>query len=435
MTEQMIIGLGYLWIGILDIGTIMYFMHTFFVRKVSCKTLGAIFCLALAYMWYVNVFLSNVTINGLTSICLILLFTCLYCTTTSQKLLSLFSLSAIFVFSESLGAEVVATAGGITFTNETYHVFFDAFGRYILMATLSKCMGYLLVYILGFFFKKKKMVFEGKKMRIQYIALLVVSLMSYAIIVVTHMEYYHHRISLMLCFLIYVAMIIINVIIYALYYQVIQMDQLIMEKRILKEEYFHKLEYYHELEKHQNEIRKIRHDLKNKLLGILAVTENQKDVREQIENIMNEIVESEHMFYTENAQLNLLLNAKMRLADEKKIHYETNIKVPSKLSMNTGDLGVLVGNLLDNAIEAASQCMQEERNISFQAYYYQKCLVLMCTNSIAHPVITLDTSKEDTKNHGIGLKSVDEIIERYSGKRISTMQHNRFVTEINIWLQ
>ena len=157
-------------------------------------------------------------------------------------------------------------------------------------------------------------------------------------------------------------------------------------------------------------------------------------VKSAIREILHEIEESEISSYTENVTLNMILNDKIRIAKSKGIKTDLDIKVPRELPIDAGDLGILCGNLLDNAIEAAEKCAEGVRSLLFHAYYYKNSLVITCENSIAAPVTSVETDKADRLNHGIGLRSIDEIAAKYNGKRESSSDRSTYRTEINMWL-
>lgn len=389
-----------------------------------------------AALYLVNRYVANTMLNFVISFSTVVLLTFLYKTTLQQKLMAIFVLPTIGSFSETMGANAAVHFGLMQYTTGANFELSESDNQQFWAIAIScKILAYIFVLIFRIFFKDLRMIVENSSIRKQYISLVALSLLSYAVIVIINMEFVKGSISFDLSLLIEIIMIVINLIIYSVYYQVIRLDNIQMEKRLLQEEYQHKLIYYNELEEHQQEIRKIRHDMKNRLFSILSAVSGQDRVEEQIHAIMEEINCSEQRLYCENPQINMLLNVKMQLAEEKGIRTALDIKVPPSLQMNPGDLGILAGNLLDNALEAAEKCPEDDRYVRFCAYYYNQCLVFSCENSIAQPAVTSGTSKEDPFNHGIGLKSIDDIIKKYSGKRTTDITEHCYKTEINIWLQ
>ena len=325
-----------------------------------------------------------------------------------------------------------------------------------------------MIYLFSVWVRKRDIIRNDKGFRVQDICLCFVSLLSFAILSIILVQYTNGSISAGVSAFIMIAMIVIVMTFYLSYEQMIKADRAIMEKQLLEEEYVHKKAYYEQMERHQNEIRKIRHDLKNQLLGIMGeagagsgvnsvsagdretaeagsgmksvsvgdreTADEGSSVKSAIREILHEIKESEISSYTENVTLNMILNDKIRIAKSKGIKTDLDIKVPRELPIDAGDLGILCGNLLDNAIEAAEKCAEGVRSLLFHAYYYKNSLVITCENSIAAPVTSVETDKADRLNHGIGLRSIDEIAAKYNGKRESSSDRSTYRTEINMWL-
>ena len=325
-----------------------------------------------------------------------------------------------------------------------------------------------MIYLFSVWVRKRDIIRNDKGFRVQDICLCFVSLLSFAILSIILVQYTNGSISAGVSAFIMIAMIVIVMTFYLSYEQMIKADRAIMEKQLLEEEYVHKKAYYEQMERHQNEIRKIRHDLKNQLLGIMGeagagsgvnsvsagdretaeagsgmksvsvgdreTADEGSSVKSAIREILHEIEESEISSYTENVTLNMILNDKIRIAKSNGIKTDLDIKVPRELPIDAGDLGILCGNLLDNAIEAAEKCAEGVRSLLFHAYYYKNSLVITCENSIAAPVTSVETDKADRLNHGIGLRSIDEIAAKYNGKRESSSDRSTYRTEINMWL-
>lgn len=88
--------------------------------------------------------------------------------------------------------------------------------------------------------------------------------------------------------------------------------------------------------------------------------------------------------------------------------------------MEEAELGIVLGNLFDNAIEAASQCKLQERNIYLKiGNMNQMFLLYMKNNSVKEPWIKngrFMTTKKDSFAHGLGVESVKRIVEKQNGK-------------------
>ncbi len=81
------------------------------------------------------------------------------------------------------------------------------------------------------------------------------------------------------------------------------------------------------------------------------------------------------------------------------------------------DLSVILGNALDNAIEAVENLSEDQRSINLNIYFEMEYIVIKLNNMYNASIINedLSTTKEDTKNHGYGLGNIKFIVKKYDG--------------------
>lgn len=179
----------------------------------------------------------------------------------------------------------------------------------------------------------------------------------------------------------------------------------------------HKLreEYYQEVEAHQKEVRTLKHDMKNMLLSLGAyIRKGDSQVAgREIESLLGQLTEGDTVSFTAHPGLNALLGAKYRQAQSDGILCEFDVRVPSDLAIAENDLASVVGNVLDNAIEASLHCA-DRRYIRLILVSHANTLALSCENS-TDGAQSLETRKQDKKSHGIGLGSIRETVAKYKG--------------------
>ena len=88
-----------------------------------------------------------------------------------------------------------------------------------------------------------------------------------------------------------------------------------------------------------------------------------------------------------------------------------NMRFEDEWKISAYDMGIVIGNILDNAIREASKVTGRDRTVSFQIKENPGVVLLMCENSYVTDIE--DVSKNEW--HGLGLKNVEEIAERYDG--------------------
>lgn len=185
----------------------------------------------------------------------------------------------------------------------------------------------------------------------------------------------------------------------------------------------------------QNELlRRLIHDEKNHL-AVIAGLSDEKAVTDYIKTLETDINESYFKISTNNKLLDILLGKYLHCCQTEGIALDTNIKTANLSYISDSDLTSIVANILDNAVEAASE--SEDKKIYFEINRRGAFDVLICSNScdriypsdITSPI---PSSKANKSAHGNGMNIIKSIAQKYCGdvswsydKKLS-----RFVTSI-----
>lgn len=171
------------------------------------------------------------------------------------------------------------------------------------------------------------------------------------------------------------------------------------------------------------ETARLRHDLKQYLVALFTDIEA-KDY-DLAQNKIQELLKQNQIYRQEavhsgNICIDALLSYKDAEAIQEKIKTEYDISVIPELPFERGDLCVILGNLLDNAIEAAAKVENSEKWLKTQIQYNKGCILIAVENSCNDKFINYDhdrylTTKPDKTEHGIGLESVRYTAEKYHG--------------------
>lgn len=224
--------------------------------------------------------------------------------------------------------------------------------------------------------------------------------------------------------------LILNAAHYTIFYHQEKLAAENYENKLLIMEYKYWDDYYRNVEKCQEEIRLLRHDLKNQLISINADVITNRS-HESIKDMIDSINEMEQEDFTQNAGINALLNAKLREAKNVDIRCNFDVKLPETMNFELRDMAAMLGNLLDNAIEACINCSL--RYIHLKLIYFNNALIVHVENAAEYKVTSFITRKTDPYNHGFGMKSIMSVVKKYNGVCQHKATSNSFQMNITLW--
>lgn len=196
-----------------------------------------------------------------------------------------------------------------------------------------------------------------------------------------------------------------------------------------REHYENLVEFYTQQQKHQQEIRKLNHDMKNVLIGILGAIDKQHNYKAtaMINEYLNQCVSFQNDFGHDSVSAVIL--AKKNVAESKNITFEQQVILGDK-KLNDIDICILLGNMLDNAIDACELVKDEmQRKISIKIRIVANAMYISCKNSCIETELNLHTKKSDKVNHGIGTRSMTSIVDKYCGHIKFDCSNNEFTCE------
>lgn len=178
----------------------------------------------------------------------------------------------------------------------------------------------------------------------------------------------------------------------------------------------------------------LKHDMKNEWIVIYkALKEGHYDYAEEIAGkMLNFKIESFEDYITvSNPAINALLNYKLNIAKQRGISVISYVQEDFD-SFDDYDIVMLISNLLDNAIEASEKV--SDTRIIMMVTTKMNYLSIVIANRIEKSVLQknrlLKTTKNDSLNHGLGIKSVNQICEKYDGMIDYYERENMFVADV-----
>jgi signal transduction histidine kinase len=200
-------------------------------------------------------------------------------------------------------------------------------------------------------------------------------------------------------------------------------------------------QYYNLVYEKQQEIRSIRHEIKNHLACINSLYKSNK--LQEMELYIHQLIEtadlSEDLFDTGNDIVNAILNDAQSRYKKDRIIIRLEGGFPSVLSIAAHDLCVIFANVVTNAIEAIlrmEKYLESVHYIDIRISSYKDDLFIDISNPIDKQVEmhngNLITSKKDKNLHGFGTKNVRQRAEKYQGSVNYHIENNKFLVEIQM---
>lgn len=315
-------------------------------------------------------------------------------------------------------------------------------GEYILAGSLvlllDKIILFICILIIKRQFGKKATEALADSWWIKFLLFPVFTLLTVAVII-AFFTYSEQQTQAQVLYVIAFGMFVMNIYVYYLLNDIVNHEAKLHEQEILELQGKNELKMYHSMSENFESQKRQTHEFKNHILCIEALVKKEKyqELSNYITNISNSIHYENNVIDTNNAIINAILNAKYYEALAKHILFVVKVNDLSKIEIQDEDLVVLLANLLNNAIEACEQC-KEKRIIKFKFLMMEdNSFVLSVRNTYMHPLIRknneLITSKSsDSQNHGVGIKNIVKVVEKYLGSYIIDDSQQEFYFSIYI---
>ncbi len=174
------------------------------------------------------------------------------------------------------------------------------------------------------------------------------------------------------------------------------------------------------------------HDYKHNIISLMTLAENNdiSGIRDYLKR-ENELLGKKLFYYkTGNDTVDAILYMKKTTAEDKNIPFIINAEIPDKCSVSSAHFASLLGNLLDNAIEASF--LEEEPFIEIKIKPVKSYLAIVVTNKCTKNNFELETSKTDKLHHGIGINSIKHTVKQYNGHFEVNHEDDSFTSSVMI---
>lgn len=294
---------------------------------------------------------------------------------------------------------------------------------------IAKLIMFVVMKIVGFFSFKS----EIKVSKYVFLPLIALPLATFLVVYIMSEFMFIEKpgVGLTLSTIAIISLIISNILVFYMFEYQLKINENEKQEHIIKQELRYKAEYYKELSRRQQITNKTMHDLKNQLFALREIYKNDPvEGMDRIDTICEELLNTYTLKFTGIESVDALITSKFILMREKNIEFSNSIYLSEKNYIDTVDLCVLLGNLLDNAIEANGDVNIKDKYINLDIRQQINYLSIKISNSKKEIINIVDnrivTTKKHKELHGIGLKSVREIVKKYDGNCLFQQDKNKF---------
>ena len=286
----------------------------------------------------------------------------------------------------------------------------------VIIVLLCKTVFFLLILLLGYFWKKKNGVFQMKNS--EWLLMLGFPVLTVGTMLLMLFSYQVGN-STMGYLTVSFGMVIMNAIMFLLLQYVSVREKKMYQLQLFQERNKEKMQAYYEISATNEFQKRTLHDYSNQLNCIQGLLkEKQFDkAQEFTEKLTDTICEGMDVVNVNNPIINVILNQKYHLAGQKGIAILFQLNDLSMVWLEEQDLVILFTNLLDNAIEACDK--SADKIIRLKIVLEKREMVISVKNTVSEPIKIEDnficTTKKDKRGHGIGLKNIQMVLDKYDG--------------------
>ena len=177
-----------------------------------------------------------------------------------------------------------------------------------------------------------------------------------------------------------------------------------------------------------------RHDYRNHIQNMKnRLDADQGELEKYLDDLAEDLTQADTSLQTGNVMADAVLNSKLSVAEQKGIGLNVKARIPGGMPMTDVELCSVLGNLLDNAMEACGKLPRDQQFIRVYIDKFKGQFYLSVQN--ASPPVKYDkgvfrTTKEGS--HGFGLFRIDRIAKKYGGYVNRQYEEGIFATELLI---
>lgn len=227
-----------------------------------------------------------------------------------------------------------------------------------------------------------------------------------------------------------------NIVVFYLIRDILERESTVRENHLLRMQVDAQTELYRSISENLEKQRRKTHEYKNQILCIDALAENQSysELEEYVGKISTGLNRELDAINTNHVLVNAIINTKYQEAVDKDILFIVRIGDLSDLRMSDEDIVIILSNLLSNAMEACEKC--DKKIIKLKFVKDDGNIVISVKNTFCGTILCkngeIATTKEDSAEHGIGIKNIIHAVNKYSGSYTIKYDQEEFYFSILI---
>jgi len=406
--------------------TIYKLMHVFFKDIASNNKIEILSYFSYYFIISALYLIVNIPIITLVSnIILLALISFNYEATYKNRFIAVFLIYLILMISETIVSLL------------TGYLVISVFGK---NPGYSFSLGYIFSKLIGFFaalfIENYSNIKKGFELSTSYwLSILIISLSSlYIVVALVDSQIHTVKASIIISLL-----FLIIVLLFYLYDALKSSAEMKIEKSILEQEKRYYDNQFWLMKSSVEKTASLKHDIANHI-GAIGSLIRENEISRAL-NYINQLEKyapfNSKIVESGNLVIDSILNYKLDYVKSIGVNTHLDIKVPSDLELESFDMVVILGNLLDNSVEALKK-LKENRTLWVSIKYDRGVLIIQIQNNFDGKISVgakgLITTKDDKDNHGLGLKNIESTLEKYNGLLEYSYTDNLFKAEVLMYL-
>lgn len=283
---------------------------------------------------------------------------------------------------------------------------------------------------------------EGRETPFSYwLAIIFVPISTIYLLLFTSAQLYQDgEINPWLMILNNIVILLINILVFYIYNKIARLAALEGENNLIMQQNKYFEEQICIMQDTQEATKSVRHDMRNHLASIKARIETgeYQKAEKYITDTIGQLEKKEEISHTGHFLLDSIINYKLRSIKKCGVQLQYTAVIPSDLPIDDFDLTIILGNLLDNALEALKKINAAEKQLEIHLAYEKGCFLIKVQNTYNGDLLIEKglpvTQKSNPHYHGIGLKNVRAVAAKYRGSLDITHESSTFTVVVLLYL-